>query len=318
MIMLKLWLSPEFLEWNMGGLDPKVVSIRDENVIKSYDLWRHAQQRLNEVDDNGGTEENFDLGDVVKSLREVVENRQKMLETKFNLEDYIFPETEKLNIPLYKKLEYFGMIKTTILKDLIEIRNRVVHEQKYPLTRDKKRISELVDITWYFLRSTDSLFGRIFSGLIFYPPDFPYEEEDFIGTNFTDIDFSIENYLGCIFLNLMDYPQGFLRARDLPAKYLSLEERDEWFELNIENFNDYEDEEINHLIGLLADNNSDIEKREEEDKQRHIKINNKRIERARNCLQFDELVKEVEGEIVGPLQQTEKIQKDYINLFLYY
>jgi hypothetical protein len=209
------------------------------------------------------------------------------------------------------------MIKPTILKDLIEIRNRVVHEQKYPLTKDKKRISELVDITWYFLRSTDSLLGRIFSGLIFYPPDFPGDEEDFLGADFTDDNFSIEDYPGCIFLNLIDYPQGFLRARDLPAKFLSIEERDGWFELNIENFNDCNDHEI-RIFPLVYSDDTDKERKEEESKQRQIRINNKRIERVRNCLRSDELVKEVEGEIVGPLQQTEKILRDFIDLFLYY
>jgi hypothetical protein len=242
--MLRIWLSPEFLEWNMGGLDPKAVSLRDENVKKSYEIWRHAQQRLKDVDERSGAEENLDLGDVVKSLREVIDNRQKLLETTFNLTDHIFPEIEKLNIPLYKKLEYFGIIKSTILKPLIEIRNQVVHEQKYPLAEDKKRISELVDITWYFLRSTDSLLGRIFSGLIFYPPDFPGEEEDFIGTDITDYDFSLNKYPGCIFLNLIEYPHKFLQARNLPAYYFSAEEKPEWLELLLTNFNDCDDEDI--------------------------------------------------------------------------
>jgi hypothetical protein len=47
-------------------------------------------------------------------------------------------------------------------------------------------------------------------------------------------------------------------------------------------------------------------------------INSRRTERVRDCLTFNTLVKEVEGEITGPLEQIDKITQDFINLFLYY
>jgi hypothetical protein len=309
--MTKIWMSPEFFEWDRGGLDPKLVPLVEPNVEKTYKIWRHAQDRLQEIDEDSGEEESLELGDVVKSLKEVIEDREKWIVEQFRLTKYKIPGSRKENNPTYEVLEHFGIVKPTMLQNLIKIRNQVAHERKYPPFKDKMKIAGFVENTWYFLRSTDLIFGKLFSGQVYYPPDF-LNKKPFLEADFTDENFSIDEYPGCIFFNLVDYPIGSLRARKLPAHYFSTEEKTDWIELDLANFNDCNDEDSSIRNSLL------VPGQEEEHKERMDGINDRRTERVRDCLKYNYVVNEVDGEIKGPLEQVDKIKQHYIDLFLYY
>jgi hypothetical protein len=65
-------------------------------------------------------------------------------------------------------LEYFGIIRPFMLKQLIDIRNLVEHEDSSP-----PPIGECLtfaDLIWYFLRSTDGLAKVLAEAIIFRPP----------------------------------------------------------------------------------------------------------------------------------------------------
>jgi len=107
--MLSVWISPSFLEWEKGGLDPKIQSLGDEDITKAYKIWNYAWQRLEEVDEDGGVEENLILGDIVTRLREVIENREMLLLNIFNLSNFKIPNKKNSRNKPYEILEYFGI-----------------------------------------------------------------------------------------------------------------------------------------------------------------------------------------------------------------
>ena len=67
---MNLWLSPEFINWNRDSLYPTIS--KDWDFLKPYELLKHANKKLDEVDDKENPdEENPALGEVVYQLREL-------------------------------------------------------------------------------------------------------------------------------------------------------------------------------------------------------------------------------------------------------
>jgi len=64
---MRLWLSPEFFDWNRDPLNPTIS--KDSDFLKPYQLLKHAKKRLDEVNDKENPDkENLALGDSVYHL----------------------------------------------------------------------------------------------------------------------------------------------------------------------------------------------------------------------------------------------------------
>ncbi|HQU36098.1 MAG TPA: hypothetical protein PLR65_05900 [Anaerolineales bacterium] len=155
---MNVWLSPEILDRPRDPLFHQATPNEDV-FFKPYELLKHAQKRIFEVDDKGTSgEEAFALGEAVAHLRGAIEHRQKQIVKKFNL--------SKLSVdgwPVgrdHDKLSELHVMRPLLVKKLIDLRNFVIHEQKYPHNDEKHSINELFEFTWYFIRTTYSFLSR--------------------------------------------------------------------------------------------------------------------------------------------------------------
>ena len=79
---MKLWLSPELFHWNRDSLNPTIS--KDSDFLKPYQLLKHAEKRLNEVDDKENPdEENLALGEVVYHLIERTNQSRTIFSARF-------------------------------------------------------------------------------------------------------------------------------------------------------------------------------------------------------------------------------------------
>ena len=140
---MRLWLSPEFFDWNRDPLNPTIS--KDSDFLKPYQLLKHAKKRLDEVNDKENPDkENLALGDSVYHLRGAIEHREKQLKEKFNLAGLsVWESSERKAIPVYEKLYRLGIIQPILHKKLIDLRNFITHEQKFPYNKNKSEISDL-------------------------------------------------------------------------------------------------------------------------------------------------------------------------------
>lgn len=121
-------------------------------------IWSHAND-IFKVSDT----ELFCI-DCVTTLKRAIDHRIRLL-----FEIYRFKDIPIKNKPSgsFEILHHFGIIRSRMVKKLIEIRNKVEHEDAY--TPDKETCKDYVELTWYFLRSTDFLVRKLTRGLSFNP-----------------------------------------------------------------------------------------------------------------------------------------------------
>lgn len=115
-----------------------------ENSIKGYELIDHAYDLL-KYDDV------YYLSDVISNLRKAINYRVTTLFERLGIENIQFKELGK-NKKL-EKLEQLDIIKSLLINKLLEIRNGIEYNGISPPS--KKECEELIDIVWYFYRSTD-------------------------------------------------------------------------------------------------------------------------------------------------------------------
>lgn len=113
---------------------------------RAYQIWSHAVELMNSSKDNSYRV------DVITTLKRAVDHRLSLLEDIYKFDKIpIQPKPQRR----LERLEYWGIIRPSMLKRLIDIRNAIEHEDEIPPEWD--RCLEFVDFVWYFLRSTDSL-----------------------------------------------------------------------------------------------------------------------------------------------------------------
>jgi len=306
---MKLWLSPEFFDWNRNPLNPK--TSQDGGFLKPYELLKHANKRLNEVDDKENpNEENSTLGEVVYHLRRAIEHREKQLSEKFNLSELPFEEfpPSKKNPRTEEKLIKLDVIKPILRRRLNRLRNIITHEQKDPYSKDKSEIIELSEFTWYFIRSTDSFLAREVSGTIFYTPDFL--EDDIAGSGFDFDTFSYTDhfpYNGCFFISVFPKRewQVEIRGYELPITLFSKQEKRGWLELVVNHFDDLiVDEELGlNPFDHLFD---------------EIPTEGWKEKRFDKYSSLGESIKNFEGTLIGPPAALRFMIQEYFELYMYY
>ncbi|WP_413379104.1 hypothetical protein [Paenibacillus taichungensis] len=146
-----MWLSPKVFQWR-AEIDG---SYCNEPTLykRPYEIWKHAERILNRQANH------FQRVDAICALKRAVNSRLNTLqnEYKFNL----IPLSDVPKKPL-QQLEYFGIIRPFILNKLIDIRNQIEHEDMNPPTLVQCR--EFLDVSWYFLKATDSYVHYITDG----------------------------------------------------------------------------------------------------------------------------------------------------------
>lgn len=115
-----------------------------ENSVKGYDLIEHAYDLLKNNDE-------YYLSDVISNLRKAINYRVATLFERLGIDSLHFDNLGK-NRKL-EKLEQLNIIKPLLINKLLAIRNGIEYEGASPPTQ--KECEELIDIVWYFYRSTD-------------------------------------------------------------------------------------------------------------------------------------------------------------------
>lgn len=154
----KLWLSPEILQWttySQGGAEP-APSVR----ARAYEMWKHAEQGL-----LLSTSE-FQRVDVITTLKRSVDHRIRALDETYSFRS--IPIKDKPS-ELLSLLELFEIVRPLMFRNLLEIRNAVEHEDRPP--PDYTASQMFLELTWYFLRSTDRMLQLVSDQVGFYPSD---------------------------------------------------------------------------------------------------------------------------------------------------
>lgn len=304
---MNLWLSPVILNWNRDPLYPKTSS--DEDLFKPYKLLQQAKKRIDEVDDkDGANEETFALGEAVSHLRGAIEHRQKQIIEKFNLQKLSIEGWPKGKD--YDKLSELGIMRPALVKKLIDLRNSVIHEQKFPRNSDKHSIDELFEFTWYFMRSSDSFLGRVISGMVLYPPDFS-------DAAFDEDDFEYVKYDGCFFVEIS--PKHKWRVDiggyGIPINLFSKTENKDWLELAV---NDFDDRDIYGELGIGMSMPTRVGDSPPPEKITNDIRDEQRRKRIDKYFSSGTKITHFEGKLIGPSEIVKSIIKEYFTLFMFY
>lgn len=155
--MTQLYLNPVTFAWPYY-LESHM-SAEKSKVRRSYDTLSHAASLLE------GKVTEYALADSVTNLKRAVNIRLKLID---ELHRYSGMKSPR-KMGALEKLEYMGLIRPFLIRQLFELRNDIEHNDAMPPSLG--RAKELVDIVWYFLRSTDSVVSFHSGTLLFEHPD---------------------------------------------------------------------------------------------------------------------------------------------------
>ncbi|MFT9817511.1 MULTISPECIES: hypothetical protein [unclassified Lysinibacillus] len=144
MFKQRKWISNEILNWESYS-DSSVV-LEKEKGERAYEIWEHAKSQIE------NNESEFHLADGITNLKRALNHRLKLIE-----EIYGFKFIKINNKPkgYMEILEVFGVVRPFLMKRLLTIRNGIEHNDEKPPSYE--RCLELLDVVWYFLKSTDSM-----------------------------------------------------------------------------------------------------------------------------------------------------------------
>lgn len=167
----KVWLSTDYLfentNWYNSG--SSLYSLDDQQ--RAYDIW----QRANSLVEKNETQ--FDLTDGITNLKRSINHRLKLIEKIYNFKKIDFPERPKGYLEL---LETYNIVRPYLMKTVMEIRNLIEHNDSPP--PNQHRCKELVDMVWYFLKSTDTLVTSLTTNFEFEVYDKNGNETQYGGT----------------------------------------------------------------------------------------------------------------------------------------
>ncbi|MDM5336150.1 hypothetical protein QUF84_02720 [Fictibacillus enclensis] len=206
----KIWIDKNILEWDTSSGGGDILSKQDKD--RAYDIWKHAAVLIDTAQNS------FNLADGIANLKRSLNQRLKLIEEIYQLKTINFPNKPKGYLEL---LEVFGIVRPYIMKQLLEIRNDIEHRDSTP--PNKMRCSELVDVVWYFLKSTDS----------------------FVLVKKSELNFSLldnvnsSNYWFSIDWNFEDAKSSSFRGW-FPEEYISTQKVEEFIEITYEAYHNKE------------------------------------------------------------------------------
>lgn len=141
---MECWLSKDI--WNWDARYESGTELDAEAWKRAYEIWDRAKFLIDKNDNL------FCLSDGITNLKRSINQRLKNIEKVYHFKNIDFENKAKGYLEL---LEQFDIVRPLIMKELLRIRNEIEHNDALP--PNANRCQELVDIVWYFLKSTDSL-----------------------------------------------------------------------------------------------------------------------------------------------------------------
>jgi hypothetical protein len=158
-----------------------------------YRYWKHAEVLLTYPDN-----EHFRI-DCIGNLKRAIDHRVKRLAFLYRFKK--IPDPSKPP-ELLDMLGYFGIARSKMIREVSEVRNLLEHHYKNP--PHPQRCQELVEFSWYFLRSTDLLSASVLDNFILSPDSETLEEHDWIEVEYgpeTDWQCSVRGWVPDTFLS---------------------------------------------------------------------------------------------------------------------
>ncbi|MDW0118620.1 hypothetical protein QTL97_16970 [Sporosarcina thermotolerans] len=140
----RIWISSEIFYWDSSSTGGTVLS--QEPISRAYSIWEHAKTLIE------GNNSKFALADGVTNLKRSYNHRLNHIETLYSFRIINIKNKPKGYLEL---LESFQIVRPYIMDNLRLIRNAIEHNDAPP--PDINRCKELLDVVWYFLKSTDKL-----------------------------------------------------------------------------------------------------------------------------------------------------------------
>ncbi len=154
------WISNEI--FNLEYKSQTSIVLNLEKSKRAYEMWEHSRLLIEE------NESEFHLSDGISNLKRSLNQRLNFIEEIYNLKNINLQGTPKGYLEL---LEFFGIVRPFLMKQLLAIRNDIEHRDVKPPSIEK--CLELLDAVWYFLKSTDYLARYSTDSIV-------YEEENII------------------------------------------------------------------------------------------------------------------------------------------
>lgn len=150
------FISADLLKWDISVSSSSFHET--SSIIRPYEMIGHSESLITP------TSSEFNLADGITNLKRAINHRLQTIESIYKLKNVKFKNVPKGYLEL---LECYGLARPYIIKTLMEIRNRIEHDDAKP--PKKERCQELLDITWYFLKSTDKLVYSITNSVLIEP-----------------------------------------------------------------------------------------------------------------------------------------------------
>lgn len=157
-------LSMEVLSWTASRLSSLVAE--DSDWKTPYRYWKHAEHLLTYPNN-----EHFRI-DCIGNLKRAIDHRLKRLASLYQFKK--IPDPTKPS-QLLDILGHFGIARPAMLREISKLRNLLEHQYESPPPQN--RCLELVELAWYFLRSTDLLSTSVLE-ILFLRPDINDAEGD--------------------------------------------------------------------------------------------------------------------------------------------
>lgn len=153
--MEPFWLSPAFLEWPVWRQvgQPQAPGPLE----RSYAIWEHARKLIEERGADA-----FCRGDAIANLKRCLELRTRTLESCYRFRAIPLENKPKGH---YELLERYGVARPFLVRHLLEVRNAIEHQDAR--APDERRCRELLDVVWYYLKSTDTLVREVGTEFLF-------------------------------------------------------------------------------------------------------------------------------------------------------
>ena len=143
--LANMHLSHAIFQWPFG-LGGEAFPPEIDYVSRGQDIWRHASSRLK------GNPSELDRVDCIGTLKRAINNRLKAIQATYHFDQL---PTKRPKKQVLEKLQDYGIVRPAIIKELLDVRNGIEHNDAAP--PDTPKCEFYVDIVWYFLKSTDSL-----------------------------------------------------------------------------------------------------------------------------------------------------------------
>ena len=156
--MTRIYLKPEFLDWPVDEAD--LDDLESKKRFRAYEIWRHARDRLSE-----GESDLYRI-DCISALKRAVNHRIKTI---FNEHSFEEVPTQLGKKRVLERLQEYGIIRPALIQQLFEIRNAIDHEDADAPTVETCK--NHIDVTWYFLKSTDPLVDKVHTAIEYWNPE---------------------------------------------------------------------------------------------------------------------------------------------------